>query len=55
MRPKEYVAFADAFARCREEARAAHRARHPDAGPTDGDGANIWIMKPVGLSRGRKL
>ena len=37
--PKEYVAFCDAFARCAE---------------AEGE-ANVWIMKPVGLSRGRGI
>ena len=64
MLPKEYVAFADAFARCREEARATHRAAHPDAaeggagkegGVEEGDALNMWIMKPVGSSRGRGI
>ncbi len=37
--PAEYLAFVEAYARCEEEK----------------DGANVWIMKPVGSSRGRGI
>ena len=57
--PKEYVSFAEAFSRCREEARAVYRATHPDEAEsesgTKADALNMWIMKPVGSSRGRGI
>ena len=43
--PAELLPFTDAFSRCAEEAAAAEGTAPP----------NVWIMKPVGLSRGRGI
>ena len=45
--PKESLAFTDAFSRCADEAVAAEAAGTPRP--------NVWILKPIGLSRGRGI
>ena len=60
--PKESLGFTDAFSRCADDAAAA--AASAAAAATDASGGrsgggshhpNVWILKPIGLSRGRGI